>query len=109
LRTSAAKRFQKVEHATTIIWRLLRVTEQRFRKLNVPEQCKDVFHGTRYEDGDGVVIPAHPSAQKAAACRTRHAPGTHPARTPAGRYRFTSLVQVEDTAHVAQHPGHDLP
>ncbi len=65
LRTSAAKRFKKVEHATAIIWRLLRVAEQRFRKLNAPEQCQDVFHGTRYEDG--VVIPARPSSQKAAA------------------------------------------
>jgi transposase-like protein len=65
LRTSAAKRFKKVEHATAIIWRLLRVAEQRFRKLNAPEQCKDVFHGTRYEDG--VAIPARPSSQKAAA------------------------------------------
>ena len=65
LRTSAAKRFKKVEHATAIIWRLLRVAEQRFRKLNAPEQCKDVFHGTRYDDG--VAIPARSSAQKAAA------------------------------------------
>ena len=65
LRTSAAKRFKKVEHATAIIWRLLRVAEQRFRKLNAPEQCQDVLHGTRYEDG--LVIPARPSPQKAAA------------------------------------------
>lgn len=56
LRPSAAKRFQKGEHATAIIWRLRRVAKQRVRKLNAPEQCKVVFHGTRYEDG--VVIPA---------------------------------------------------
>lgn len=65
LRTSAAKRFKKVERATAIIWRLLRVAEQRFRKLNAPEHCKDVFHGTRYEVG--LAIPARPSPQKAAA------------------------------------------
>lgn len=64
-RIVAAKRLKKVEHVTAIIWRLLRVAEQLFRKLNAPEQCKDVFHGTRYEDG--VVLPAHPSAPNVAA------------------------------------------
>lgn len=65
LRTTAAKRYKKVAHATAIIWRLLCVAERRFRKLNAPEQCKDVFHGTRY--ADGIAIPTHPSSQKAAA------------------------------------------
>jgi transposase-like protein len=51
LRTSAAKRFKKGEHATAISWRLLRVAEQRVRKLTAPEQCQDVLDGTRYEDG----------------------------------------------------------
>ena len=55
LRTSAAKRFKKVERATAIIWRLLLVAEQRFRKLNAPERCRDVFRGVRY--ADGVAIP----------------------------------------------------
>lgn len=58
LRTSAAKRFKKVEHATAIIWRLLRVAEQRFRKLNAPNLCKDVFHGAQYQDG--IAIPPSP-------------------------------------------------
>jgi transposase-like protein len=40
LRASAAKRFKKVERATAIIWRLLRVTEKRFRKLNAPPLCQ---------------------------------------------------------------------
>ena len=51
LRTSAAKRFKKVEHATAIIWRLLCVAESRFRKLNAPELCAAVYRGARYENG----------------------------------------------------------
>ncbi|MCO4100355.1 MAG: IS256 family transposase [Gemmatimonas sp.] len=65
LRTSAAKRFKKVERATAIIWRLLRVAEKRFRKLNAPEQCRDVYRGVRY--ADGIEIPAMSPTQKAAA------------------------------------------
>ncbi|MCO4098375.1 MAG: hypothetical protein HEQ38_03040 [Gemmatimonas sp.] len=65
LRTSAAKRFKKVERATATIWRLLRVTEKRFRKLNAPEQCRDVYRGVRY--ADGIEVPAVSSTQKAAA------------------------------------------
>ena len=65
LRTSAAKRFKKVERATAIIWRLLLVAEQRFRKLNAPELCRDVFRGVRYTDG--VEVPAVPTIRKAAA------------------------------------------
>ena len=65
LRTSAAKRFKKVERATAIIWRLLRVAEKRFRKLNAPEQCREVFRGVRY--ADGIEIPAVSPTQKAAA------------------------------------------
>jgi len=65
LRTSAAKRFKRVERATGIIWRLLRVAEERFRTLNAPEQCRDVFDGVRYIDG--TAEPASSSTQKAAA------------------------------------------
>lgn len=65
LRTSAAKRFKKVERATAIIWRLLRVAEKRFRKLNAPEQCRDVYRGVRYVDG--IAVPALSPTQKAAA------------------------------------------
>jgi transposase-like protein len=65
LRTSAAKRFKKVERATAIIWRLLCVAEKRFRKLNAPEQCRDVYRGVRYVDG--IEVPAVPPTQKAAA------------------------------------------
>ena len=57
LRTSAAKRFKKVERATAIIWRPLHVAERRFRKLNALEQCRDVYRGVRYVDGvEGPVV-----------------------------------------------------
>ena len=36
LRTTAAKRFKRVDNATALIWRLLLVAEKRFRKLNAP-------------------------------------------------------------------------
>lgn len=65
LRTTAAKRFKKVERATAIIWRLLQVAEKRFRKLNKPEQCRDVYRGVRY--ADGIEVPVVSSTQKAAA------------------------------------------
>jgi hypothetical protein len=41
------------------------VAEQRFRKLNAPDQCRDVFDGHRYVDG--VEVSTESSTQKAAA------------------------------------------
>jgi len=38
LRTDAAKRYKKVENATAVIWKMLMLAEQRFRKLNAPEK-----------------------------------------------------------------------
>ena len=54
LRTSAAKRFKRVDSATALIWKLLTVAERRFRKLNAPHQLKDVFEGRKFEDGKPV-------------------------------------------------------
>ena len=54
LRTSAAKRFKRVENATALIWKLLTVAEMRFRKLNAPDQLRDVFEGRKYVDGKPV-------------------------------------------------------
>jgi len=54
LRTSAAKRFKRVENATALIWKLLTVAEKRFRKLDAPRQLKDVFEGQKFEDGKPV-------------------------------------------------------
>ena len=51
LRTSAANRYKQVENATALIWRLLLVVEQRFRKLNAPEQCRAVYRGPWGVDG----------------------------------------------------------
>ena len=52
LRTSAAKRFKKVEHATAVIWTTLRVAEQRFQRLDVPEFLPEVAEGVAYVNGE---------------------------------------------------------
>ena len=54
LRTTAAKRFKRVDNATALIWLLLLVAEKRFRKLNAPELLRDVYEGRRFEDGKPV-------------------------------------------------------
>jgi len=45
LRTDAAKRYKKVENATAVIWKMLMVAEQRFRRLDAPEKMKLVYLG----------------------------------------------------------------
>lgn len=62
LRTSAAKRFKRVESATAMIWKLLTVAEKRFRKLNAPHLLGAVFEGTKFVDGKPV-----PAQQRQAA------------------------------------------
>ena len=54
LRTNAGKRYKRVQGATALIWRVLRVAEQRFRKLNAPELLPQVYAGRRYQDGQPV-------------------------------------------------------
>jgi transposase-like protein len=54
LRTSAAKRFKRVENVTALIWKLMGVAEKRFRKLDAPHQLKEVFEGRKFEDGKSV-------------------------------------------------------
>jgi putative transposase len=51
LRTTAAKRFKKVDFATALIWKLLQVAEGTFRRLNAPELLPGVYVGVRYVDG----------------------------------------------------------
>jgi transposase-like protein len=51
LRTDAAKRYKKVASATAVIWKMLLVTEQRFRRLDAPEKMKEVFLGVEFQDG----------------------------------------------------------
>jgi len=51
LRTDAAKRYRKVENATAVIWKMLMVAEQRFRRLDAPEKIELVYMGIDYEEG----------------------------------------------------------
>jgi putative transposase len=51
LRTTAAKRFKKVENATALIWKILRVAESTFRRLKGAELLPAVYAGTQYVDG----------------------------------------------------------
>jgi transposase-like protein len=45
LRTDAAKRYRKVENATAVIWKMLMLAEQRFRRLDTPEKMQLVYLG----------------------------------------------------------------
>ena len=58
LRTGAAKRFKKVENATALIWKMLLVVEQHFRKLNAPHLLAEVYAGIEYKDGARAVKAA---------------------------------------------------
>src|SRR5262245_16541499 len=51
LRTTAAKRFKKVENATALIWKLLQVAESTFRKLKGAELLPTVYAGAQCVDG----------------------------------------------------------
>lgn len=51
LRTTAAKRFKKVENATAMIWKLLQVAESAFRRWKGAELLPAVYAGARYVDG----------------------------------------------------------
>jgi len=51
LRTDAAKRFKKVDNATALIWKIMRVAETTFRRLNAADLLKDVYQGAAYADG----------------------------------------------------------
>ena len=51
LRTTAAKRFKKVENATALIWKMLQVAESTFRRLKGAELLPAVYAGAQYADG----------------------------------------------------------
>jgi transposase-like protein len=51
LRTTAAKRYKRVENATAVIWKTLLVAEKSFRRLNHPELLAEVAEGATYVDG----------------------------------------------------------
>jgi transposase-like protein len=52
LRTTAAKRYKKVENATAVLWKTLLIAEQKFRRLSAPELLAEVTAGVRYENGE---------------------------------------------------------
>ena len=51
LRTTAAKRFTKVENATALIWKLLQVAESTFRRLKGAELLPAVYAGVQWVNG----------------------------------------------------------
>jgi len=51
LRTDASRRYKRVEGATAIIWKMLQVAEQSWRKLNAPELLPLVASGMTFKDG----------------------------------------------------------
>ncbi len=51
LRTTAAKRFKKVEHATALLWKVLQIAEFTFRWLKGAELLPAVYAGAQYADG----------------------------------------------------------
>jgi transposase-like protein len=54
LRTAPAKRFNRVDNATAVIWKTL-VAEKTFRRLDAPELLADVASGVVYVNGVRVV------------------------------------------------------
>ncbi len=51
LRTDAAKRYKKVANAEALIWKILRIAEKRFRRLNAPKLLEEVYQGKKFVDG----------------------------------------------------------
>jgi transposase-like protein len=51
LRTDAAKRFRVVQNATAVIWKMLLVAEQTFRRLKHPELMPAAYRGGTFIDG----------------------------------------------------------
>jgi hypothetical protein len=66
LRTTAAKRFKRVENATAVIWKTLLVAEQTFRRLDAPELLAEVAEGVTYVNGVRVK-PSQPTTEEKAA------------------------------------------
>ena len=51
LRTTAAKRFKKVDNATAVIWKTLLIAEKMFRRLDAPELLAEVANDVAYVNG----------------------------------------------------------
>jgi len=51
LRTDAAKRYKRADRATPMVWKLLMISEKKFRRLNAPHLLPDVYRGERFVNG----------------------------------------------------------
>jgi putative transposase len=51
LRTNAARRFKRVDNASAMIWKLLRIGEKAWRSLKGSELLRDVYEGKKFLDG----------------------------------------------------------
>jgi hypothetical protein len=51
IRTDAAKRYKKVENATAVIWKMLLLAEEKFRKPDAPEKTKEIYLGIDFLEG----------------------------------------------------------
>jgi len=67
LRTTAAKRFKRVQNATAVIWKTLLVAERAFRRLDAPELLAEVAEGVTYVNGVRVKPRSATTEEKAAA------------------------------------------
>ena len=52
LRTTAAKRYKKVENATAVLWKLLMLAERNFRRLNGHHLLGEVAAGVKFKNGE---------------------------------------------------------
>ena len=51
LRADAARRHKRVDNATAIVWKLLRIGEKTWRRLKGSELLRDVYKGATFIDG----------------------------------------------------------
>ena len=51
LRTNAARRFKRVDNASSMIWKLLMIAEKVWRCLKGAELLRDVYDGKKFIDG----------------------------------------------------------
>lgn len=58
-------RFKKTENAEAMIWKLLAVAEQLWRKHSAPELMKEVYEGKRFKDGIAVETTTEPTRKAA--------------------------------------------
>jgi len=64
LRTTAAKRFKKVENATALIWKILQVSQTTFRRLKGAALLPAVYSSARHLDE--IKASIHPRQKVAA-------------------------------------------